>query len=235
MLIQTASTLWLVAALTAGAPAAKPSQAQPQPYQAAKARRHFVSLSYERQYIQPTGFRAHPLQDLLARRVDEVHLENFQYQTRDEQTQITVNEFGKRADSIGLTLYPFGASSGATLALRGSISDVPDILVTFVGPAPAPTYSLTNGHAFDLGAGVEMSDRAPGWGLGSHAFVLGGIGHLHTDERDGRRYFVEGGGGVSSGPIGVDISFKYVVNSFTIPVAHSVHMIPISVRGSLTF
>ena len=54
-----------------------------------------------------------------------------------------------------------------------------------------------------------MSDRAPGWGLGAHAFIIGGLGHLHTDQLDGRRYFVEGGGGVTSGPIGVDISFKY--------------------------
>jgi hypothetical protein len=33
----------------------------------------------------------------------------------------------------------------------------------------------------------------------------------------------------------VDVSFKYAVNRFSEPVTHSVHMIPISVRASLTF
>jgi hypothetical protein len=225
MLIQTASALCLIAALTAaegaehGASPRISPPAQARPYQAAKARRHFVSLTYEWQYIQPFGFRKHPLE----------------YRTRDQLTEITVNEFGKRANAIGLTLYPFGSSVGPTLAINGNISSVPDILVSFRGPAPLPAYNLTNGRAFDVGAGIDMSDRAPGWGLGAHAFILGGIGHLHTDQLDGRRYFAEGGGGVTSGPIGFDISFKYVVNSFATPVSHSVHMIPISVRGTLTF
>jgi len=241
MLIQTASTLCLIAALTAAeradhaAPAARPPRAQAQTYQAATARRHFVSLSYEWQFIQPYSFRQHPLEDLFGQPVDPVQFENFHYITRDQQTQITVNEYGKRANALGLTLYPFGSSSGATLAINGNISNVPDIRVSFRGPAPLPEYNLTNGRAFDIGAGVDMSDRAPGWGLGAHAFVIGGIGHLHTDQLDGRRYFAEGGGGVTSGPIGVDVSFKYVVNSFSTPVSHSVHMIPISVRGTLTF
>jgi len=37
------------------------------------------------------------------------------------------------------------------------------------------------------------------------------------------------------GPFGVDLSVKYVVNSFNEPTSHNVHMIPISVRGTLTF
>ncbi len=226
MLIQTASALCFVAALSA---------AQAPAYQGAKPRRHFISLTYERQYVQPFNFRKHPLEDLFGQPIDEVHLENFQYLTRDQQTQITVNGYGKRADAIGVTIYPFGSSVGPTLALNGSISSVPDIIVSFAGPAPAPNYALTNGRAFDLGAGIDMSDRSAGWGIGAHAFVLGGLGHVHTDQLDGRRYFAEGGGGVSSGPFGVDISFKYVVNQFSAPVTHSVHMIPISIRGSLTF
>jgi hypothetical protein len=238
MLIQTASTLWLAAALMA--PAAtdrleRGDRPQPRAYQAANPHRHFVSLSYERQYIQPYSFAKHPLAELLGQPVDEVHLEAFQYRTRDQLTQVTVQEYGKRADAIGLTIYPFGSSTGPTLAINGSISAVPDIRVAFAGPAPAPTYELTNGRAFDLGAGVDMSDRAPGWGLGAHAFLIGGIGHVHTDQLDGRRYFAEGGGGVSSGPFGVDISFKYTINRFSLPVTHSMHMIPISVRGTLTF
>ena len=80
-----------------------------------------------------------------------------------------------------------------------------------------------------------MSDRSPGWGLGAHAFVIGGIGQITTDQLDGTRYFGEGGGGVTSGPFGVDISVKFTVNRFTTPVPHRIYMIPVSVRGTLTF
>lgn len=229
MLIQTASALWLVAALSA--PQAAPSQR----YNAATARKHFISLSYETQFVQPYGFAKHPLEDLLGRPVSEVHFENFQYRTEDGLTTVNVVEYGKRASGLGATVYPFGSSTGATLAIRGSIETMPDIQVSFNGPAPMATYVLTNGRAMDVGVGIDMSDRAPGWGIGAHAFVLGGIGRAHTDQLDGRRYFVEGGGGITSGPLGVDIAFKYSVNRFTTPVEHSVHMIPISVRGTLSF
>ena len=229
MLIQTTSALWLVAALAA------PDAAQTPAYREPKARRHFISVSFERQYVQPHGFGKHPLEELLGQPVDEVRLESFQYRTRDQATLVNVLEYGKRGSAIGATVYPFGSSVGATLAIRGSIESLPDIRVAFTGPAPAPSYVLTNGRALDLGVGIDMSDRAPGWGLGAHAFVLGGIGRAQTDQLDGRRYFVEGGGGITSGPLGVDIAFKYAVNQFTTPVAHSIHMIPISVRGTLTF
>lgn len=224
------SALWLVAALAAPVAAQTPSS-----YSQAKARRHFISLSFERQFVQPFGFAKHPLEELLGQPVDEVHLESFQYRTHDQLTRVTVLEYGKRGTAIGATVYPFGSSSGATLAIRGSIETLPDIRVAFDGPAPAPGYVLTNGRATDIGAGIDMSDRAPGWGIGAHAFILGGIGRAHTDQIDGRRYFVEGGGGVTTGPLGFDVAFKYAVNQFTEPVTHSVHMIPISVRGTLSF
>lgn len=217
--------------------AASDAQAQPQPqaYEAPKARRHFISISIDRQFVQPYSFGAHPLEELLGQPVDEVHLEPFQYRTRDGQTTVTVLEYGKRAGGIGATVYPFGSSVGATLAIRGSIESIPDIRVAFGGPAPAPAYELTNGRATDLGIGIEMSDRAPGWGIGSHAFIVGGIGRIQTDQLDGTRYFGEGGGGVTSGPFGVDISVKFTVNRFTAPVTHSIYMIPVTVRGTLTF
>jgi hypothetical protein len=229
MLIQTATALWLVAALAAPAAPQTPAYKEP------KARRHFISVSYERQFVQPYGFGKHPLEELLGQQVNEVHLESFQYRTQDNQILVNVLEYGKRGTAVGATVYPFGSSVGATLAIRGSIESLPDIRVSFTGPAPFPTYVLTNGRAMDIGVGIDMSDRAPGWGLGAHAFVLGGIGRAHTDQLDGRRYFIEGGGGVTSGPLGVDIAFKYAINRFTMPVEHSVHMIPISVRGTLTF
>lgn len=228
MLIQTVSAVCLVAALAA-------SEAQAQTYNPPKARRHFISITFDKQFIQPYGFGNHPLEDLLGQPVDEVHLETFQYRTRDGKTTVNVLEYGKRATAIGATVYPLGSSVGATLAVRGSIETVPDIRVAFNGPAPSPTYDLTNGRATDVGIGIDMSDRAPGWGLGAHAFIVGGIGRIQTDQLNGNRYFGEGGGGVTSGPFGIDISVKFTVNRFTTPVPHRIYMVPVTVRGTLTF
>jgi len=229
MLIQTVAALWMVSA-------------QPAAYQAPKARKHYVSLTYERQFIQPYSFAKHPLEELLGQPVDEVHFENFQYRTRDGKTTVNVLEYAKRADGIGVTVYPFGSSDGATLAIRGSIESIPDIRVQFTGQAPMATYDVTGGRAMDIGAGLEMSDRSAGWGIGAHAFLIGGIGRATTDHMDGRRYFGEGGGGIMFGLFGIDLSVKYVVNRFDNPdnvsggsFPASVHMIPICVRGTLTF
>ena len=70
----------LVAAL-----AAPDEAAQSQTYRAPKARRHFVSVTYETQFVHPYGFDKHPLSELLGQPVDEVHLESYQYRTRDQQ------------------------------------------------------------------------------------------------------------------------------------------------------
>ena len=40
---------------------------------------------------------------------------------------------------------------------------------------------------------------------------------------------------MTSGPFGVDVSVKFSVNRFTDAVPHRVYMIPVSVRGTLTF
>jgi hypothetical protein len=228
MLIQSAAALCFAASL-----AAAPSQSRP--YRPAKARRHFITLYADRQFVRATGFAQHPLGDLLGQEVDEVHLQSYQYQTKDNQTQVTVNEFGQRATAIGATVYPFGSSSGPTLAVRGSLETIPDIHLSFTGPAPAPTYEVTGGHAIDVGAGIEMSDRSAGWGLGTHAFVIGGVGRAITDQRDGKRYFAEGGGGIMFGPFGFDIAFRYLVETFPLPIDHSLRTIPIILRGTVSF
>jgi hypothetical protein len=228
MLIQSAAALCLAASLTAAPP-------QSRPYKPAKARRHFITLYAERQFVHANGFARHPLQDLLGQEVDEVHLQSYQYVTKDNQTQVTVNEFGQSASAIGATIYPFGSSSGPTLAIRGSFETIPDIHLSFAGPAPAPTYDQTGGQALDVGAGVDMSDRSAGWGLGTHAFVIGGVGRAITEQRDGRRYFIEGGGGIMFGPFGVDVAFKYLVQTFTTPIDHSIRTVPIILRGTVSF
>jgi hypothetical protein len=226
MLIQTLAALWAAGSLVA----------PPQPYHTAKARARFISIDVERQSVQPSAFEDHPLRELLGgRRVDDVHLQPYQYQTRDQLTTVTVLDYTKPGYGVGATIYPFGSSEGATLAIRGSIESLPTIHLAFDGPAPAATYDLTGGRALDVGIGLDMSDRSPGWGVGSHAFLIGGVGRALTDQRNGSRYFGEAGGGVMFGPFGVDISVKYAVTRFDLPVTHGLRTIPICVRGTLTF
>lgn len=229
MLIQTLGALCVSLAI------AVPAAGQAQVYTPKKARRHFVSITFDSQFVQPSGFAKHPLEDLLGQRVNEVHFQDYQYETQDKRIQATVIQYDKRASGFGATIYPFGSSDGATLAIRGSLESIPDIQVRFGGPAPYSGFTLTGGRATDIGAGIEMSDRSAGWGLGAHAFVIGGIGRARTDQGDGSRYFGEGGGGIMFGPFGIDLSVKYVVNKFDVPVSHRVNMIPICVRGTLTF
>jgi hypothetical protein len=126
-------------------------------------------------------------------------------------------------------------SVGPALAIRASYEDLPIVRVAFEGAAAPPEYSFTGGRAYDLALGIFVSDRSRGWGLGSHAFVLGGIGRIRGEERDGDRFFAEGGGGLSSGPFGVELSVKFAWNRFTEPVKHQFMTVPIAVRGTLTF
>lgn len=225
--------LTIAAVLTACLCAATTAVAQT--YSAPKARRHFVTVSYDFLYTQPLHFDDHPLQDLVGRDVASAQFEEFDYRTRDEAILIDVLEFRRRSRGAGITLYPFGMSVGPALALRGSFEDLPIVRIAFEGAGAPPAYAFTGGRAYDLGIGVFVSDRSPGWGLGSHAFALGGIGRIRGEERDGDRYFAEGGGGLSSGPIGVELSVKFAWNRFTEPVAHRFLTVPITVRGTLTF
>jgi hypothetical protein len=164
-----------------------------------------------------------------------VQFGDFDYRTRDGEILIDVLEFKRRTRGAGVTLYPIGMSVGPALALRASFEDLPLVRVAFEGAGAPPAYTFNGGRAYDFGIGVYVADRSPGWGLGSHAFVLGGIGRIRGDERDGTRYFAEGGGGLSSGPIGVELSVKFAWNRFTEPVTHQFMTVPITVRGTVTF
>jgi hypothetical protein len=197
--------------------------------------RHFVTVSYDWHYTQPLHFGEHPLGDLLGTDVAAVPFEAYEYRTRDEATLIDVVKFSRRQHGASVTLYPLGMHTGTTLALRGSIEPLPEIELLFVGPAPFGSYTLRNARALDASAGVYVADRAPGWGLGSHAFVLGGLGRITSDLGDGRRYFAEGGGGVSVGPIGVDLSVKFAWNRLAEPLEHRFLTVPITIRGTVTF
>jgi hypothetical protein len=211
------------------------SLANAQTYEVQKPRKHFVTFSYDWIHTEPLHFAEHPLSDLVGRAVTPTQREVYEYQTRDEATLIDVIEFSRRQIGLGASIYPLGMSSGPTLMLRGNIVPLPRIQLEFQGPAPFPRYALLDGRAYDGAIGLMMADRSPGWGLGSHAFVAGGIGKLTTDIGDGSRVFAEGGGGLDVGPIGVELGVKFAWNTLSDPVEHHFLTVPFTIRGTLTF
>jgi hypothetical protein len=212
-----------------------PHAAEAQTYQNPQPRRQFITVSYDWLYTQPLRFAEHPLEDLLGTEVAAAQRQEFDYETRDGSTRVEVLEFKRRLNGAGITIYPLGMRTGAALGIRGSFEDLPVIRLAFDGPARLDSYMLTNARAYDVGAGVYVSDRSAGWGLGSHAFVAGGIGRIRSDLGDGRRYFAEGGGGLNSGPIGIQLSVKFAWNRLGEPIEHQFLTVPIALRGTLTF
>ena len=210
-------------------------EARAQTYEPPRARRHFFTFSYDVIHTEPLHFAEHPLADLVGRDVSSVQRQLYEYQTRDEAIRIDVIEFSRRQRGVSGSLYPLGMSSGPTLMLRGSIVPLPRIQIDFDGPAPFSRYAMVEGMAYDGAIGLMMADRAPGWGLGSHAFVAGGIGRLTSDLGDGSRFFAEGGGGLDVGPIGIELGVKFAWNTLNEPVEHRFLTIPITLRGTVTF
>jgi hypothetical protein len=206
-----------------------------QTYSAPKARRKFVTVSYDSLFTKPLHFLEHPVEDLVGRPVAAAQFEAYDYRTRDGEVLIDVLEFSRRSHGAGIALYPFGVSVGPALALRASFEDLPIIRIAFAGTGAPPDYALAGARAYDLSAAIVVADHSPGWGLGSHAFVGGGIGRIKSVARDGDRIFGEGGGGLNSGPIGVELSVKFAWNHFTQPVDHRFLTVPVTVRGTLTF
>jgi hypothetical protein len=211
------------------------SPASAQTYQAPQPRRQFVTISLDWLYTHPLHFAEHPLEDLLGAEVASAQQQDYDYETRDGQTRITVQEFKRRSQGAGLTVYPLGMRTGATLGIRGNVEGLPDIRMTFDGAAPFTGYTFTNGRAYDIGAGIYVSDRSAGWGLGSRAFVAGGIGRISSDQGDGRRYFAEGGGGITSGPLGIELTVKFAWNTLRDPVDHQFMTVPVTIRGCVSF
>ena len=215
---------------------AVPAAAQDaQTYAVQKPRRQFVTLSLDWLNTQRLHFASHPLEDLVGREVAAAQLEEYDYRTRDEQIRIDVVEYRKRNRAATVAVYPFGLSVGTTLGIRGSVEDVPTIRINFDGPGAPANYELTGGRAYDVGVGVYVADRSAGWGLGSQAFVIGGVGRLKTDQGEGTRMFAEGGGGLSVGPFGVQLAVKFAWNTLNDPVEHRFLTVPVTLRGTLSF
>jgi hypothetical protein len=205
------------------------AQSGPQP------RRQFVSVSLDSFYTQPLHFGSWPVEQLVGRDVAEAQRESYDYRSRDDRTTIDVVEYRRRGRGLGLTVYPFGMSTGATLALRVSREDLPVIRMNISGPAAVSGYALTDGRAYDGSVGVYVSDRAHGWGLGSHAFIGVGAGLLRSGLSEGQRLFVEGGGGLNVGPFGVQLGIKLAFNRLDEPVEHRFITIPVALRATVGF
>lgn len=197
--------------------------------------RQFVTVSADSVHTLPLHFKDHPVEDLVGRAMAEAQREAYEYRSRDELTTADVLEFRRRGRGAGVTVYPFGLTTGPTIGIRASYESLPAIRVAIDGPAHVSSYVLTDARALDVGVGVFVSDRSPGWGLGSHAFAAGGLGRVRSELSEGTRYFGEAGGGLTVGPLGVQIAVKVARNRLVLPVVHSFYTVPISVRGTVGF
>ncbi|HVL65805.1 MAG TPA: hypothetical protein VM364_00955 [Vicinamibacterales bacterium] len=221
--------LMLLAWLSFAAPAAA------QTYTVDKPRRQFITVSLDWLNTEPLHFASHPLEDLVGRDVAAAQGEAYDYRTRDEQILIDVLEFRKRNRGASVAIYPFGLSVGPTFAIRGAVEELPVIRIDFAGPGAPPPYAFTGARGYDVGAGVYVADRSRGWGLGSQAFVIAGAGRIKGDVHEGTRVFAEGGGGLTVGPLGVQLAVKFALNRLTDPVEHRFLTIPVTLRGTLSF
>ena len=218
-----------IAVLATAAPAAA------QNYPVQKPRRQFFTISYDWMNTEPLHFAEHPLEDLTGRPVASTQNESYEYRTRDEEIQIDVTRFRKRNRGVSGTVYPLGLTSGTALGVRVSIEELPEIRVDFAGAGAPPPYSLTGARAYDAGAGLFVADRSAGWGLGSQAFIVAGVGRIRADGRSGSRMFAEGGGGLLVGPLGVQLAVRFAWNKLEEPVTHRFLTVPVTVRGTLSF
>ena len=206
-----------------------------QTYGEPKPRRQFITISIDWLNTEPLHFASEPLEDLVGRDVAAAQREAYDYRTRDEQILIDVLEFRRRNRAMTVAVYPLGLSAGPTFGIRGSIEEMPTIRIAFDGEGAPANYALTGGKAYDIGAGLYIADRSSGWGLGSQAFIVGGVGRLRADQREGTRMFAEGGGGLSVGPFGAQLAVKFAWNTLTEPVEHRFLTVPITLRGTISF
>lgn len=198
-------------------------------------RRQWISLSLDGMHTLPLHFGDKPVEQLVGKETGGVREPGIDYRSADGDTTVAVDEFRRRNYGVGLTVYPVGAGNGASLAVRLAYEQLPIIRLTIQRPTGTELYELTDGRSVDLGAGVVVSDRSAGWGLGSQAFVIGGVGRIRGERGDGERYFAEGGGGVNIGPFGVVLAVKFAYNRLHDPRDHDFWTVPMTLRGTLSF
>jgi hypothetical protein len=205
ILLWLTSSVWTPAAAQLKTPAS---------WRSAAPRKQFVTVTLDGMNTVPLHFKENPLEELVGKELSEVHTEeNIDYRSRDGLTTVDVIEYRRRTKGAGVMVYPLGMSVGPTLVLRASYESIPVTRVLIHQPDGSESYDLLDGKAFDYGAGVMVSDRSAGWGLGSSAFVIVGRGQLKGgDLGDGKRYYAEGGGGITFGPFGMQLAVKFARN-----------------------
>src|SRR5687768_6849684 len=202
-----------------------------------KVRKQWFSVSAAWLHNMPLHLKEAPLEQLVGRELGTSQRKEWDYESRGDGgiTTVDVVEYRRRARGLGLAVYPFGSSTGPALMLKGSYETIPVLRATISGPAAVNSYNLTDGSAWDAGVGVIVADRAPGWGLGSHAYIVGGVGRIDTNLGAGTRVFGEGGGGLSVGPIGVELGVKFALNKLKDPIEHKFYTVPVTLRATFGF
>jgi hypothetical protein len=202
----------------------------------ATPRKQFVTLTVDGMNTLPLHFKEFPLEELVGKELSAVQFEEHaDYRSRDGLTTVDVLEYRRRTQGAGINVYPFGMSVGATLMVRASIEQIPVTRVMIHEPNGSERYELLDGRAVDFGVGLMVSDRSAGWGIGSQAFILAGIGQVRGDRGDGSRRFAEGGGGITVGPFGLQLAVKFARNTLEDPRRHRFLTVPVTLRGTVSF
>jgi hypothetical protein len=202
-----------------------------------KVRKQWFAVSTSWLNTVPLHLKDAPLEQLVGRELGTSQRKDWDYESRADGglTTVDVQEYRRRSRGFGLAVYPFGSATGASLMLKGSYETLPVFRATISGPANVHNYEMADGKAWDAGIGVIVADRAPGWGLGSHAYVVAGAGKIDTSLGAGTRVFGEGGGGLSIGPVGVELGVKFAYNKLKQPVEHGFYTVPITLRATFGF
>jgi hypothetical protein len=221
----------LLAASAIDAPAQTYRQFKPE------ARKQYFAVSTDWLNMMPLHLKEAPFEHLTGVELGTSQRKDWDYESRGDGglTQVDVLEYQRRARGFGVAVYPFGSSVGPSLMLKGAMENLPTFRARFEGPSKVSSYELVDARAWDAGIGVIVADRSPGWGLGSHAYVVGGVGRLDSAHGTGSRIFGEGGGGLTVGPVGVELSVKFAHNRLANPVAHSFYTVPVTIRATIGF
>src|SRR5687768_9668792 len=202
-----------------------------------KSRTQWFAVSTDWLNMMPLHLKESPFEQLTGRELGTSQRKDWDYESRGDGglTQVDVLEYQRRSRGFGLAVYPFGSSAGPSLMLKGAMENLPAFRARFDGPSNVSSYELIDAKAWDIGAGVIVADRSPGWGLGSHAYVIGGVGRLDSKHGKGSRVFGEGGGGLSIGPVGVEIAMKFAYNKLANPIDHGFYSVPVTFRATFGF
>jgi hypothetical protein len=202
-----------------------------------KSRKQYFAVSADWLNMMPLHLKEAPFEQLVGRPLATSQRKDWDFESRGDGgiTQVDVIEYKRRSRGFGLAVYPFGSSAGPTLMLKASMENLPSFRARFEGPSNISSYELVDAKALDAGVGVIVADRSPGWGLGSHAYVLGGVGRVDSSLGAGTRIFAEGGGGLSIGPVGVEIAMKFARNKLSLPIDHMFYTVPLTFRATIGF